>query len=118
MAICALALTRVRDGSIIPDSWPPQHFEDLDPALLFAAAEKVMPSKLGDKGELDWMRTCGILALYGLQNGDSEILCRYLGEYNLIVGKYALHDEDHWPKGISIIEIEMRRRLVNENSSV
>ena len=61
---------------------------------------------------LDWLRTCGLLALYGIQAGKINIMHQYLGLYHSLVAMDGLHDEKNWPKGIGIVEIELRRRQV------
>jgi hypothetical protein len=61
---------------------------------------------------LDWMRTCALLALVGIQVGKIEIMHQYLGLYHNLVAMDGLHDEKNWPKEIGIVEVEERRRLV------
>jgi hypothetical protein len=61
---------------------------------------------------LDWLRTCGLLALYGIQVGKINIMHQYLGIYHSIVAMDGLHDEKNWPKGEGIVDTEIRRRLV------
>ena len=58
------------------------------------------------------MRTCALLALFGIQVGKIEIMHQYLGLYHSLVAMDGLHDEKNWPKEIGIVEIEERRRLV------
>ena len=74
MSICALASARARDGALYPGSWDPQHFEIPASETFFAAAQEMMPQSLGAMRGLDWMRTCAILALYGIQVGKIDIM--------------------------------------------
>jgi len=70
------------------------------------------PRDLSAMRGLDWMRTCALLALVGIQVGKIEIMYQYLGLYHSLVVMDSLHDEKNWPKEIGIVEIEERRRLV------
>ena len=74
MSICALASARARDGALYPGGWDPQHFETPASETYFAAAQEMMPQSLGAMRGLDWMRTCAILALYGIQVGKIDIM--------------------------------------------
>jgi len=72
-----------------------------------------MPRDLIDMKGLDWMRTCALLAVYGIQVGRIDVMHQYLGLYSSLVSMDSLHDEKNWPKNIGIVEIELRRRLVS-----
>jgi len=63
-------------------------------------------------GSLDWMRTCAILALVGIQFGNIKMMHQYLGTYHTLVAMDGLHDEKNWPRQIDMVEVEERRRLV------
>jgi hypothetical protein len=93
MAICALASARARDGALLPGGWDIEHFESPPPGLFFAAAKDVIPTDLNDMHQLDWLRTCALLALYGIQVGRIEIMHQYLGLYHSLVAMDGLHDE-------------------------
>jgi hypothetical protein len=116
MAICALASARARDGALFPGRWAPEHFQNPSSESFFAAAKEAMPLELGAMRGLDWMRTCALLALYGIQVGKIEIMHQYLGMYHSLVSMDGLQDEKNWPKGIGIVQIELRRRLVSPKS--
>ena len=62
---------------------------------------------------LDWMRTCAVLALVGIQLGNIQMMHHYLGRYHTLVAMNGLHDENNWPKNIDMVEVEERRRLVS-----
>ncbi len=112
MSICALASARARDGALFPGRWAPDHFQTPSSESFFAAAKEVMPRELSEMKGLDWMRTCALLAVYGIQIGKLDIMHQYLGMYHTLVSMDSLHDEKNWPPGIGIVEIELRRRLV------
>ncbi len=113
MAICSLASARARDGALLPGQWEPGYFQNPPSESFFAAVKETMPRDLGAMRGLDWMRTCAIMALYGIQVGKIEIMHQYLGIYHSLVSMDGLHDEKNWPKNIGIVEIELRRRLAS-----
>ncbi|TAQ90244.1 hypothetical protein B7494_g1415 [Chlorociboria aeruginascens] len=110
MSMCALASARARDGALLPGRWAPGHFDDPLPEKFYRAASSVVPSNLNSMKGLDWMRTCSLLALYGIQVGRVEIMHKFLGLYLSLVAADNFQDEKNWPQG-SIVEIELRRRL-------
>lgn len=116
MAICALASARARDGALFPGRWEPGHFQDPPSESFFAAVKEIMPQDLSSMRGLDWMRTCALMALYGIQVGRIDIMHQYLGMYHSLVSMDSLHDEKNWPKDIGIVEIELRRRLVSSKA--
>lgn len=119
MAICALTSARIRDGAVMPGRWGAHHFDDLTPKLFADAARKVTDMDVNSETMcdcgLDTMRTLALLALYSLQNGSLREMRAYLYTYRIIVEEDQLYDEENWPQGISIVDIEMRRRLVSYN---
>lgn len=113
MSICALTSARARDGALFPGRWDPDHFQTPSSESFFAAAKEAMPRDLSSMRGLDWMRTCALLAVYGIQIGNIEIMHQYLGTYHSLVSMDSLHDEQNWPTGVGTVEIELRRRLVS-----
>lgn len=110
--MCALASARARDGALFPGRWIPSYFRQPSSESFYAAARDAIPRDLSAMRGLDWMRTCALLALFGIQVGKIEIMHQYLGLYHSLVAMDGLHDEKNWPKEIGIVEIEERRRLV------
>lgn len=113
MAICALASARARDGALLPGQWEPGHFQDPPSEDFFTAVKEAMPQDLSAMRGLDWMRTCALMALYGIQVGKMDIMHQYLGMYHSLVSMDSLHDEKNWPRDIGIVETELRRRLAS-----
>ncbi|TVY51634.1 hypothetical protein LCER1_G007283, partial [Lachnellula cervina] len=111
MSICALASSRARDGALFPGRWNIDCFQEPSSEVFFTAAREALPRDMSAMKGLDWMRTCVTLALYGIQVSKIDIMHQYLGVYHTLVSMDSLHDENNWPKGIGIVEIEMRRRL-------
>jgi hypothetical protein len=112
MSMCALASARARDGALFPGRWIPSYFRQPSSESFYAAARDAIPRDLSAMRGLDWMRTCALLALVGIQVGKVEIMHQYLGLYHSLVAMDGLHDEKNWPKKIGIVEAEERRRLV------
>jgi hypothetical protein len=113
MAICAVASARVRDGAVLPVMDEPNRLNTPTAEAFVAIANDVMPDDPGSMKGLSWMRACAMLALYGIQVGDTDMMHHYLGTYHAMVAMGGLHDEKNWPKNIGIVEVEERRRLVS-----
>jgi hypothetical protein len=113
MSICALASARVRDGALFPGRRDVTRLQEPAPEVFFVAAKEAIPEDLSKMRGLDWMRTCAMLAIYGIQVGKIDIMHQYLGMYHTLVSMDSLHDEKNWPKNIGIVETELRRRLVS-----
>jgi len=58
------------------------------------------------------MRACATLAIASIQNGQIKAMHQYSGLYHTLMSMEGLYDEKLWPKNMSPIEIEERRRLV------
>jgi hypothetical protein len=116
MAICALTSARATDGALLPGGSDGQYPQPLSPESLFAAAKEVMPTDLSEMRALDWIWMCALLAAYGIQVDKIDMTHQYLGINHSLVSMDGLHDEKNWPKDIGIVEIELRRRLVNSCS--
>jgi hypothetical protein len=112
MSICALASARARDGAVFSGRWPTSYFQQASTEAFFSAAKDAMPRDLSAMRGLQGMRTCIILALYGIQVGKIDIMHQYLGMYHSFIAMDGLHNEMNWPKNIGIVEVEERRRLV------
>jgi hypothetical protein len=113
MSICALASARVRDGAVFPGRRDIIRLQEPAPEIFFVAAKEAIPGDLSKMRGLDWMRTCAMLAIYGIQVGKIDIMHQYLGMYHTLVSMDSLHDEKNWPMNIGIVETELRRRLVS-----
>lgn len=113
MAICALASARARDGALYPAKWNPCYLLEPAAEVFSSAAIAVLPSDWSKMKGLDWMRTCAVLALVGIQVGNIQMMHQYLGTYHTLVAMDGLHDEKNWPKDIDMVKVEERRRLVS-----
>ncbi|PMD44836.1 hypothetical protein L207DRAFT_541235 [Hyaloscypha variabilis F] len=111
MAICALASARARDGALYPAKWNPDYLLEPAAEAFSSAAIAVLPSDWSKMKGLDWMRTCAVLALVGIQVGNIPMMHQYLGTYHTLVAMDGLHDEKNWPREIDMVQVEERRRL-------
>jgi hypothetical protein len=110
MALCAVSaqtasLHAVFDqtllvGTPIPDS-----------EIYFFEAISKIPVRIASSHDLDYLRSFGLLAVYSLQRGNNNDLHRYLGLYHALVAQHGLHDESRWPDGLSLQDVDDRRRL-------
>lgn len=112
MSVCALSSARARDGAVPLGKWDPVYFTQPTAEIFYAAAKNSIPSDLASSRSLNYMRSCALLALFGVQLGKVEIMHQYLGIYHALMAVDGLHDEKNWPDSIGIIEVEERRRLV------
>ncbi|KAF2165643.1 hypothetical protein M409DRAFT_67036 [Zasmidium cellare ATCC 36951] len=110
-AMCALSAARARDGALLRSSWDISKLQDPTSEQLFEAAVDATPKDvLGDQS-LDYMRASLLLAITAIQYGSPKLMKFHLSRYQTYVAVGSLHDETHWPAGISVIEAEERRRV-------
>lgn len=112
MAVCSLASARVRDGALYSNHWRSWELAEPPSEAFYTAAKECIPSDLSAAKGTDYMRACAILAIASIQNGQIKAMQQYSGIYHTLTAMEALHDEKLWPKDLSPIDIEERRRLV------
>lgn len=110
MSICALAAARLRDGAT------PCEIRT-DPTRFAKAVKESFPKELTATRGLDYMRTCAVMAIYKVQDGQRDEMQEYLGMYLSIVTMDNLGDESKWPKDLTYVEVEERRRLVSAGTT-
>ncbi|KUL91216.1 hypothetical protein ZTR_01531 [Talaromyces verruculosus] len=109
MAACALASARVRDGALF--SVQSTDLSQPPPEMFFNAAKDLIPKDLGNAKGTSFMRACALLAITSIQNGQIKSMQQYLGYYHTLMAMDGRHDEKLWPKELTPIEKEERRRL-------
>ena len=111
MAMCALASGRYRDGAA---SWNVgrDDVSRIPAETFYLAALDAIPKELSSARGLDYLRACAVVAIASIQLGRIESLYEYLGQYHALLSLQRFHDEAFWPKDMSVIEREERRRLV------
>ena len=62
----------------------------------------------------DYLRACALLAIIGIQYGQIDIMHQYLGFFHTFVTMRELYDENNWDRGLGIVGIEERRRVVGD----
>lgn len=110
MSLCSLASSRARDGALPSGRWDPSIYSQPSAEAFFAAAEDAIPEDIVAMRGFDYMRSCTLLALYGIQVGKPGIMHQYLGLYHTLVAMDAVQDEKNWPQNLGVIELEERRR--------
>lgn len=113
MAACALVSGRARDGALYSNRWHRDELAEPPSEAFYAAAKDSIPRDLTAAKGMNYMRACAILAIASIQNGQIKNMQKYSGMYHTLTTMEGLHDEKLWPKDLSSIETEERRRLVS-----
>ncbi|CEL09280.1 hypothetical protein ASPCAL12418 [Aspergillus calidoustus] len=111
MAMCALASARARDGALYSNHWNLQQLANSPSEAFWSAAKESIPRDLSAAKDTEYMRTCAILSIASIQNGQIQDMHKYLGTYHTLAVMDGLHDEKLWPKDLDPIVVEIRRRL-------
>ncbi|KAJ5405338.1 hypothetical protein N7465_006622 [Penicillium sp. CMV-2018d] len=111
MAVCALVSGRARDGALFTNRWHRDELAEPPSEAFYAAAKDSIPRDLAAARGINYMRACAILAIASIQNGQIKNMQKYSGMYHTLTSMEGLHDEKLWPKNLSAIETEERRRL-------
>ncbi|GFF52369.1 transcriptional activator protein acu-15 [Aspergillus udagawae] len=111
MAMCALASARARDGALYSKRWCPSQLANPPSEVFCAAAKESIPRDLAAAKGTEYLRTCAILSIAGIQNGQIQDMQQYTGIYHTLSAMEGLHDEKLWPKDLSPVEVEVRRRM-------
>ncbi|KAH1379162.1 hypothetical protein KXV95_007697 [Aspergillus fumigatus] len=111
MAMCALASARARDGALYSKRWSPSQLANPPSEVFCAAAKESIPRDLAAAKGTEYLRTCAILSIAGIQNGQIQDMQQYAGIYHTLSAMEGLHDEKLWPKDLSPVEVEVRRRM-------
>lgn len=109
MCMCALSAHHVGNGALFTDDAPSSESADLAQCYLQEAV-RLVPVDF-ETSSIDLIRSYGLLALLGVQNGNPSMAHKYLGLYHGVCAQYSLHDESKWPRDTDECEIEVRRRI-------
>lgn len=112
MAVCSLSSARVRDGALYSNHWRASELAEPPSEAFYAAAKESLPRDLSAAKGTDYMRACAIMAIASIQNGQIRAMQQYSGIYHTLTAMEGLHDEKLWPKDLSPVDVEERRRLV------
>lgn len=113
LAACALASARRRDGAMYPDASYVMSAAS-ESETFYSAVVDTLPKDLTLARGFDYLRACALLSITSIQYGDIAAMQLYLGHYFTLARIQRFHDESYWPKNISNIEVEERRRLVRD----
>ncbi|KAH8174739.1 fungal specific transcription factor domain-containing protein [Sarocladium implicatum] len=111
MAACALSSARVRDGALASANSHPANLLAVPPETFFAAAQDTLSTRMVSAHQFDNLRACALLSIASIQNVEIDAMRMYIGHYFTMMATWGWHDESNWPKGLSSIEMEERRRL-------
>ena len=112
ISLSALSVARIRDGAFYSNHWDSVAQAALpNSEMLVSVAHDVVPKDSRASENLDYLRCFGLLALTGIQNAKFKEVHFWLGVYSTMLRYDGLQNEESWPKGISKIEVEERRRL-------
>lgn len=111
VSLCALIVARVRDGAIETSKRDALPLEGRPSEFFFAAATKALPASAALTREIEYMQAYVLLSITSIQYGESVKARYYLNLYHNCVAVGLLHNEEEWPSGLSVDEIEERRRL-------
>lgn len=82
------------------------------PGTFFGAALDTLPVDLLQVQDFDLLRACALLSIGSMQDGRIEAMRLYIGHYFTMLATWGWHDEANWPRGLSAVELEERRRVV------
>ncbi|KAK7189533.1 C6 transcription factor [Paraphaeosphaeria sporulosa] len=111
MAACALASARAADNALFDSNWDAQTLGSMSSSVFYEAAIRALPKTDTPEHSLNLMRAYALLSLTAIQHGNTRDMQAYLGKYHALVAMDGLHDEANWPRDLTIIELEERRRL-------
>lgn len=108
MAMCALSAHRIKSGASLTPRKVPDNF---DPKLYLGEALLAIPENLGDIRDFQALQAISLVCLAALHSNNVPVLHKYLGLYHAALAEQGFCDEKRWPRDISTIEKEERRRL-------
>jgi hypothetical protein len=112
ICMCALSAQHVEQGSLF-ENQTPLIDNGTSAGSLLAEATDLLQVNQHEILDLEYVRSCGFLALLGLQTGDYNLLHKHLATYHGICAQFSLHDESQWgiSSELTTCELEIRRRL-------
>lgn len=111
MAACALVSARAQEGPLEEGSDFREDGTGHKPEVFYSAASESIPRDLSKAGDLSFLRACGLLCMTAFHTGEVAQVHLHLGVFCTLPAMHRFHDELHWPKSISLIDTEERRRL-------
>lgn len=112
MAVCALTSARANDNALFNPVWDKESLLSTASDSFYNAAIAALPKTESPDQNLDLLRAYALLSLAAMQYGRTREMQAFLGRYHTLVAMDGLHNESNWPQGLTMIEMEERRRLV------
>ena len=110
LSMCALSACHAEKGALFTNSLDKGPGKSVANSFLKEAL-RIVPSTYEKEGDIDLLRSYGLLALVGVQTRDTTLLHRYLGLYHGLAAHIGFHTERHWPSSLSQCEKETWRRI-------
>jgi len=110
MSACALVAARIRDGALQRDKVDAMSHPAVSSEVFFAAAKDAMAKDMVQNYGFDYLRASVMLALVSIQYGQLSSMQQYMGQFFTLAAMQRFYDEDHWQRGLSQVETELRRR--------
>jgi len=108
MSMCALSAYRIVIGATLTVTEVPK---DLSPKFYLDEALEAISRDLADFQDFESLQAIGIVCLAALECGNVSLLHHFLGLYHTALAKQGFCDEARWPRNLSTVEKEERRRL-------
>lgn len=108
MAMCALSAHRIVHGT----SPVPRHLRSqVKPDYYLGQAVAATQFTSRTPTNLEYLQAISLICVIGLEIGDAFLVQQYMGLYHAVVAEQSLCDERRWPRNLSAVEIEQRRRV-------
>lgn len=107
--MCAVSALRIRNGAVLHERSVP---DDLNPRMYFDETLRALPDNVSEFEEFESLQATAIACLTALHYSDGPLLHQLLGLYRAVLAEHGFNDEKRWPRGLSEIDIEERRRLL------
>ncbi|KAF7561153.1 hypothetical protein G7046_g2986 [Stylonectria norvegica] len=108
--MCALSAHQATKGALFSNelSWVPS--KSLAEEFLQEAL-RIVPMNYTALGDINLLRSYGILVFIGAQTGDTDLQHRYMGLYQGLAARIGFHSEERWPSMLTLCEKETWRRV-------
>jgi hypothetical protein len=111
MAVCAISGARLRDGAGMEALGVTPARRAPDSESFYSAANRAFPADLSQATEFDYKRAKVLLAMLWIQYGHPPRVAANLGDYMTMCSIDSFHSEARWPPGLTVAEVQERRRL-------
>ncbi|CVL12484.1 uncharacterized protein FPRN_15080 [Fusarium proliferatum] len=114
MGLCALSLSHIKDGAVLPSREETFTTAPLATELLpvfIDNAERSIPTDVRGQDAFRYLPTIASLVLVAFQTRHSSLHHRYLGLFHSLIAEQNLHEEVNWPSTLTEPERQRYRRV-------